>query len=91
MHEDGGFAVRVDGDMKVVAAREPEVAAALLRAALRDVPEATPAEAGSIAGGQEWAVETALDAGLELTPSGAIMARGAVGPLAPYLPNGAYL
>ena len=36
-------------------------------------------------------METVLDAGLALRPSGAIMARGAIGPLAPYLPSGAYL
>jgi hypothetical protein len=77
--------------MKAVAARDPAVAGALLRTALRDVPEGIEAEAGFITAGQQWAVEVALDAGLSLKPCGAIMARGDIGPLAPYLPSGAYL
>ena len=44
-----------------------------------------------IAAGQDWAVDVALSAGLALSPNGAIFVRGELGPLAPYLPNGAYL
>ena len=91
VHDDGGFAVRAGGETKIVAAREPEVAAALLRQVLHDVPEGVAADVSFLAAGQQWAVETVLEAGLSLVPSGAIMARGEVGPLAPYLPSGAYL
>lgn len=91
VHESGGFAIRNGGALKVLAAREPSVAAGLLRTVLHDVPEGEKAEVEMIAAGQDWAVEVVLDAGLELRPSGALMARGDVGPLRPYLPSGAYL
>ena len=91
VHDDGGFAVARGGETKVVAAREPGVAAALLRQVLHDAPPGADADVSFIAAGQEWAVGTVLEAGLSLCPSGAIMARGEVGPLAPYLPSGAYL
>ena len=41
--------------------------------------------------GNDWAVALALDAGLSLTPDGPTFVRGELGPLAPYLPSGAYL
>ncbi len=91
VHEAGGFAVRVGGDVKVLAAHEPNVAAAILRAVLHDVPEGEDASVEFIGAGQEWAVGTALDAGLQLRPAGAIMVRGEPGPMAPYIPSGAYL
>jgi hypothetical protein len=91
VHADGGFAVRQKGELKCLAAHDERAAAALLRALLRDVPEGESAEVDFITAGQEWAVRTVLDAGLELRPGGAVMARGAVGPLAPYLPSGSYL
>ena len=91
VHDDAGFAVCRGGDVKAVAARDPEVAAAVLRAALRDVPAGLGARVDYVTSGQDWAVRTLLDAGLQLEPSGAIMARGKAGPLAPYLPSGAYL
>ena len=92
VHEAGGFGVAAgDGEVKIVAARDPEVAAAILRTLLHDVPEGAKAGVEFITAGQEWAVETVLDAGLELKPGGAVMTRGDVGPMAPYIPSGAYL
>ena len=91
VHEDGGFAVRRGGDLKVVGAVDPDVAAATLRAALHDVPAGMTARVEFITSGQDWAVQTILEAGLDLAPSGAVMARGETGPLAPYLPSGSYL
>ena len=91
VHDGGGFAMMVASGVRAVAAHDEEVAAALLRAALRDVPDGARATVEMMSAGQEWAVETVLDAGLDLRPSGALMARGEVGPLRPYLPSGAYL
>jgi hypothetical protein len=91
VHGDGGFAVLSAGEVKVLAAAEPEIAAALLRTALRAVPEGASAEVEFITAGQDWAVETVVEAGLDLRPAGAVMARGDAGPLRPYLPSGAYL
>lgn len=88
VHDGGGFGVRNGDEIKLVAAREPAVAAALLRTLLSQVREA---RVEFIAAGQEWAVATVLDAGLELRPAGAVMCRGELGPMAPYIPSGAYL
>jgi hypothetical protein len=41
--------------------------------------------------GQDWAVEICLEARLALSPEGPLFVRGEVGPLAPYVPSGAYL
>lgn len=92
IHEHGGFAAQDgDGAVKVLAALHPELAAGLLRTLLREVPSGAEARLEFISAGQEWAVATAHEAGLELRPAGAVMTRGSVGPLAPYLPNGSYL
>ena len=40
-----------------------------------------------IAGGNDWAVQVALAAGLELSPEGPLFTRGELGPMAPYLPE----
>ncbi len=40
---------------------------------------------------QGWAMDVVLTAGLELVVGGAVCVRGELGPLRPYLPNGAYL
>ena len=44
-----------------------------------------------ITSAQQWAVDVAVAARLELQPSGAICLRGDIGPFRPYLPGGAYL
>jgi ribosomal protein S18 acetylase RimI-like enzyme len=44
-----------------------------------------------ITSAQQWAVRTCVAAGLDLHAHGAVMTAGRLGPLAPFLPNGAYL
>jgi hypothetical protein len=41
--------------------------------------------------GQDWALPVCLDARLPLSPDGPMFAGGALGPLSPYVPSGAYL
>ena len=41
--------------------------------------------------GQDWAIRPCLEAGLALSPGGAIFTRGDVGPMRPYVPTGAWL
>ena len=41
--------------------------------------------------GQDWALPVCLDARLPLSPDGPMFAGGTLGPLAPYIPSGAYL
>jgi hypothetical protein len=41
--------------------------------------------------GQDWALPVCLGARLALSPDGPMFAGGTLGPLAPYIPSGAYL
>jgi GNAT superfamily N-acetyltransferase len=86
-----GFVVHRDGSPRMLAARDEEAAAALLAAALRAAPRGATVEVAPIAAGHDWAIDVALRANLALSPSGPVFTRGEVGPLAPYLPSGAWL
>jgi GNAT superfamily N-acetyltransferase len=88
VHDGGGWACADAGKVRCVAATSEAVAADLLRAVLAGTPRAT---VEFIAAGNDWAFGVALEAGLALRPSGAVMTRGEVGPMAPYIPSGAYL
>lgn len=85
---DDGFAVLRGGDLVQLGAAETGTAQSLLWAALA---EATgDVEIAPITAGQQWAVQVALQARLQLRPGTAMCVRGAVGPLTPYLPSGPY-
>ena len=86
-----GYAVHRGGSVKTIAALDDEAAGALLRSVLARVPPGGSAEIDWIGSPQQWAVEVAVQAGLELRPHGAVCLRGAVGSFRPYLPGGAYL
>jgi len=88
---DRGFVVHRGGAPRLLAARDEEAAAALLAAALHAAPRGATVQLGPIAAGHDWAVGLALRAGLALSPDGPVFTRGDVGPLAPYLPSGAWL
>jgi len=86
-----GYAVVRDGAVRLLAAREPESAATLLRACLAAAGGAE-AHVEWITSAQGWAIAPCLEAGLELKMDiGAVFLGGDVGPFAPYLPSGAYL
>ena len=74
-----------------VAALDEDVGRQLLKAGLLEAAQddSAPAEVSRMTAAQNWAMEVALDAGLELHPHGPIFVRGRPGPLAPYLPDGA--
>jgi ribosomal protein S18 acetylase RimI-like enzyme len=85
---DRGFAaVRPHGAPWLLAARDPGAARALLCTALADAETAVCIRWIS---GQDWAVDVALSARLELRLFGALCVRGEPGTLWPYLPSGAY-
>ena len=86
-----GYVVEREGRVVLLAARDEESAQALLWAGLAKSPPGGTVDFDFIAAGQDWAIDVALSAGLALSPNGAIFVRGELGPLAPYLPNGAYL
>ncbi len=88
VHDGGGFTMVDDTKVFVVAARDDRVAAALLRTALSDMATAKVDFLDAL---QDWAIDITLGAGLELVPAGATCVRGAVGPMRPYIPSGAYL
>ena len=88
-----GYAVVRDGMVRLLAARDEEAAAALLRSVF-----AAAARAGHdaavewITAAQPWAIDPCLEAGLDLRfDLGAVFVGGDVGRFAPYLPSGPYL
>jgi hypothetical protein len=44
-----------------------------------------------LTGDQGWAVDVAVELGLDIAPGGPVFVRGELGPLHPYVPSGAYL
>lgn len=87
VHDDGGFLVADDSRVHLVAAHDERVARALLETSLHE----QPGEVHYVEGRQEWALDVALEAGLELVAGSSVCVRGDLGPLRPYLPSGAYL
>jgi GNAT superfamily N-acetyltransferase len=86
-----GYAAHREGEVKTIAAFDDEAAAALLRTVLARVPEGANADVSWLTTAQQWAIDVAVAARLELRPGGAVFLRGEVGTFRPYLPGGAYL
>ena len=86
-----GYAVCFEERLELLAARDEDAARQLLIAALRRVPPGRSVEVEHLSARQQWAIATCVEVGWELRPTGPICWRGAVGPLAPYLPTGAFL
>jgi GNAT superfamily N-acetyltransferase len=91
--DDRAFAVTAVADTKVylLGARDEQAARTVLWAALASAGPGATVEVDVLTADQQWAIETCLDAGLAFSPAGPLFVRGALGPLAPYLPSGAYL
>ena len=88
-----GYALRVGGTVRMLAAFDEDAARTLLRATLARIGAAGErANVEWISARQPWAVGVCLDAGLALsTTAGSIFTGGDVGPFSPYLPSGSYL
>jgi hypothetical protein len=86
-----GFAVHREGSPFLVAAVDDAAARDLLWSCLAAGSPGGSVHVDFVTAGNDWAIEVALDAGLSLSPDGPVFVRGEVGPLAPYLPSGAYL
>jgi len=91
VHDGGGWAVVRDGSPMVVAARDGAVAQDLLWSCFAAGQPGQTVHLDFIAAENDWAIAVALDMGLSLTTEGPLFVRGETGPLAPYLPSGAYL
>jgi GNAT superfamily N-acetyltransferase len=89
--DGGGFAVHRDGSPVIVAAFDDASASDLLWSCLAAGPAGGHVHVDFVSHGNDWAVAVALDMGLSLSPDGPMFTRGDLGPLAPYLPSGAYL
>ncbi len=89
---DRGFAIHRGGTPLLLAARDAPSARALLWGALAHADADDEVVVMFLTGAQSWAIDVLLAAGLALdTSSGPVFLRGEVGPLAPYIPNGAFL
>jgi GNAT superfamily N-acetyltransferase len=86
-----GYVAHRAGAVKTLAALDEEAAAALLRTVLSRLPEGAQAEVEWLTSAQQWAIDVAVGARLELQPAGAVCLRGETGRFRPYLPGGSYL
>jgi predicted N-acetyltransferase YhbS len=80
-----------EGYVQLLVARDEEAAAIALWAALASAPSGMTALVLFMTAAQQWAIRVALDARLPLSPDGPVCVQGKLGPLAPFLPSGAYL
>ncbi len=89
--EDRAFALVRGGQVALLAARDEYAARAMLWGALAIGAPGSTAGVDSLTAGQDWAIGVCLDAGLALSPDGPLFVGGEPGPMAPYIPNGAFL
>jgi hypothetical protein len=75
----------------MIGARDDEAAQRMLWALLVTAGPGATVNVDFLTAGQDWALPVILDARLALSPDGPMFAGGALGPLAPYIPSGAYL
>lgn len=85
-----GYTVVRDGSPVLLAALDDHCARQLLVGALAEAGPDTSVEVHWLTAGQQWAIDVCVAAGLELRPVGPLMLRHQPGPLAPYIPSGAF-
>jgi GNAT superfamily N-acetyltransferase len=88
---EDGFVVHEEGTVRVLAALDDDTALTLLRGAFAQAPRGATVQVDLVTAGHDWAIRGCLEAGLALSPAGAVFTRGEVGPMRPYLPTGAWL
>ena len=89
--EDRAFAVARASNLIMLGARDAEAAQRVLWAVFAAAGPGATVNVDFLTAGQDWALPVCLDARLALSPDGPMFAGGALGPLAPYIPSGAYL
>jgi GNAT superfamily N-acetyltransferase len=89
--QDRAFALVRGGQVALLAALDEEAAKRVLWAAFAAAGPGATVTVDFLTAGQDWAVGVCVDARLPLSPDGPMFAGGALGPLAPYVPSGAYL
>jgi GNAT superfamily N-acetyltransferase len=89
--EGEGFACVRDGEVWLLAARSEAGAEDLLWGAMTSGPRGGRFSYDFVTAENQWAIRVGLEAGLSLNTEGPLFVRGDIGPLAPFLPCGAYL
>jgi GNAT superfamily N-acetyltransferase len=89
--EDRAFAFYRGTRLILAGGRDEEAAALALWGAFARMGRGATVTVDFLTAGQDWAVQACLAARLALSPDGPMFAGGALGPLRPYLPSGAYL
>ena len=89
--EDRAFAVARASNLIMLGARDAQAAQHALWAVLATSGPGATINVDFLTAGQDWALPVCLDARLSLSPDGPMFAGGTLGPLAPYIPSGAYL
>jgi ribosomal protein S18 acetylase RimI-like enzyme len=91
VYEDRAFALARGGNIILVGARDEQAAQRMLWGLFVSGPPGATVNVDFLTAGQDWALPVCLDARLMLSPDGPMFAGGELGPLAPYIPSGAYL
>jgi GNAT superfamily N-acetyltransferase len=89
--EDRAFALMRGGSVALLGARDADAARLVLWAGLVAAGPGATVSVDFLTAGQDWALPVILDARLQLSPDGPMFAGGALGPMTPYVPSGAYL
>jgi len=89
--EDRAFGLARGGTVTLLGARDDEAARRVLWGVFLTAGPGATVSVDFLTAGQDWALPVCLDARLPLSPDGPMFAGGALGPLAPYVPSGAYL
>jgi GNAT superfamily N-acetyltransferase len=91
VYEDRAFAAVRGSNLIMLGARDVAAAQHVLWAVLVGGGRGATANVDFLTAGQDWALPVCLDARLAFSPDGPMFAGGDLGPLAPYIPSGAYL
>jgi hypothetical protein len=89
--EDRAFALARESQIILLGARDEQAAQRILWALFVSGPPGATVNVDFLTAGQDWALPVCLAARLMLSPDGPMFAGGELGPLAPYIPSGAYL
>jgi GNAT superfamily N-acetyltransferase len=85
-----GYAAARGSGLRLLAAADEAAARALVDGHLAAAGDGR-ATVEWITSAQQWAFRACVEAGMDLSPHGAVLTGGALGPLHPYLPSGPYL
>jgi GNAT superfamily N-acetyltransferase len=91
LYQDRAFALARGGSVIVAGARDEDAAQRVLWALFATASPGAKVNVDFLTAGQDWALPVCLDARLALSPDGPMFAGGVLGPMAPYIPSGAYL